>query len=48
MPRKEATDVHPALIASTIASAAKNQDYGSEIDGWDSFTSEMKSFLWVR
>ena len=48
MPRKEAADVHPALIASTIASAAKNQAYGSEIDGWDSFSSEMKSFLWVR
>ena len=48
MPRKEATDIHPALIASTIASAAKHQDYGSQIDGWESFTSEMKAFLWVR
>tara|TARA_R100000995_G_scaffold81042_2_gene53462 strand:+ start:120 stop:743 length:624 start_codon:yes stop_codon:yes gene_type:complete len=48
MPRKEATDIHPALVASTIASAAKHQDYGSQIDGWESFTSEMKAFLWVR
>ena len=48
MPRKEANDIHPALIASTIASAAKRQDYGSQIDGWESFSSEMKSFLWVR
>ena len=48
MPRKEASDVHPALVAATIASAAKQQNYGSQIDGWESFTSEMKSFLWVR
>ena len=48
MPRKEATDIHPGLIASTIASAAKSQDYGSQIEGWDTFSSEMKAFLWVR
>ena len=48
MSRKEATDIHPGLIAATIASAAKNQGYGSQIDGWDDFSSEMKSFLWVR
>ena len=48
MPRKEETDKHPALVASTIAAAAKNQSYGSEIEGWDTFTSEMKAFLWVR
>ena len=48
MPRKEATDIHPGLIASTIASAAKRQDYGSQIEGWDTFSSEMKAFLWVR
>ena len=48
MSRKEATDIHPGLIAATIASAAKNQGYGSQIDGWDEFSSEMKSFLWVR
>ena len=48
MPRKEASDIHPALVASTIASAAKQQNYGSQIDGWESFTSEMKAFLWVR
>ena len=48
MPRKEETDKHPALVASTIAAAAKNQSYGSEIEGWDTFISEMKAFLWVR
>ena len=48
MPRKEATDIHPGLIASTIASAAKRQDYGSQIEGWETFSSEMKAFLWVR
>ena len=48
MPRKEATDIHPGLIASTISSAAKRQDYGSQIEGWDTFSSEMKAFLWVR
>jgi hypothetical protein len=48
MSRKEAKDIHPGLIAATIASAAKNQGYGSQIDGWDDFSSEMKSFLWVR
>ena len=48
MSRKEATDIHPGLISATIASAAKNQNYGSEIEGWESFSSEMKAFLWVR
>jgi hypothetical protein len=48
MARKLAEDIHPGLIAATIASAAKNQGYGSQIDGWDNFSSEMKSFLWVR
>jgi len=48
MARKLAKDIHPGLIAATIASAAKNQGYGSQIDGWDGFSSEMKSFLWVR
>ena len=48
MPRKEARDIHPGLIASTISAAAKNQNYGSQIDGWDEFSSEMKAFLWVR
>ena len=48
MPRKEAVDIHPALISSTIASAAKRSDYGSQIEGWETFTSEMKAFLWVR
>ena len=48
MSRKEAVDIHPALISSTIASAAKRNDYGSQIEGWETFTSEMKAFLWVR
>ena len=48
MARKEAQDIHPALIASTISSAAKRQDYGSQIEGWETFNSEMKAFLWVR
>ena len=48
MTRKEASDIHPAVVASTIASAAKQQGYGSQIDGWETFTSEMKAFLWVR
>ena len=48
MPRKTTEEVHPALLASTIAAAAKNRNYGSDIDGWDTFSSEMKAFLWVR
>ncbi len=48
MPRKEAVDIHPSTHILDNRFSAKRSDYGSQIEGWETFTSEMKAFLWVR
>ena len=48
MSRRPVNDPHPALVAGTIARAARVKNWGVDIAGWDKMTKPERAYLYIR